>query len=339
MKRLKSVEINLYQSFTLIIFLLLSVSSVIVYVAIYYALQTPIFENVAYGLPFALVLVLFLSVVIGTTLAFFLRKRILAPLQHISYAAKEVAHGNYDVQLNQSSQVRELNDTYHHFNIMTKALQDTEMMQKDFIAKISHELKTPIAILDGYSSLLLLKSDDPEKVAFYAKRMHETAKDFSRLTENILLLSKLENQHLLPTTNTFQVDEQIRKNILALSPLIESKQLQIDVQLPPIHLQKNEELFFQVWNNLLTNAIHYSAEKGTIDIYGTKSAISITNHGAMIDESVRPLLFHQFYKGKDSSGHGLGLAIVQQILTLSQCRITVTSSPEGTTFTVYFEES
>lgn len=338
MPRFRTIKINLYQSFILMIFLLLTGTSIIVFLAIYYSAKTPIFEKVTYGLPFALSLVLFLSITIGTSLAFFLRKRILAPLKSISLAAQEIANGNYNIKLSNKSQVKELSQTYQNFNIMAEALQKTELLQKDFISKISHELKTPISILDGYSSLLTKQPDDPQKVVFYAQRMKQTATNFNHLTENILLLSRLENQPILMNQKYYRLDEQIRKSILSLEPLIEKKRISIEVDLPIMTVNKNENLFFHVWNNILTNAINHSPEHGIVKIIGqTNGTIHFINNGELISSSKQKKFFQQFYKGNNSEGHGLGLTIVKQILSASNCEIHVESKEGlGTDFIIKF---
>lgn len=134
----------------------------------------------------------------------------------MSNAAQEVAKGNFDVSLNENIRIKELRDMAHNFNLMAKELAGTEILRTDFVENVSHEFKTPLSAIEGYTTLLQRKDLSEEKRQNYTKKILYNTRRLSTLTSNILLLSRLENQEIGIKKETFCLDEQLREILLLL---------------------------------------------------------------------------------------------------------------------------
>ena len=165
------------------------------------------------------VLIWILAVMIGGTMSWFVNKILLKPIERLSDAMDEVANGNFDIHLESENRIREIKNIYDKFNIMTKELRSTEILQSDFVSNVSHEIKTPITSIEGYT--MLLQDDEiseENKKEFINKILYNTRR-LSELVGNILLLSKIENQVIETKKKAFRLDEQIRQSILLMEPL------------------------------------------------------------------------------------------------------------------------
>ncbi|MDO4327102.1 MAG: HAMP domain-containing sensor histidine kinase [bacterium] len=264
------------------------------------------------------------------------------PLQDLIHALNAVASGDFHVRLPESSKNKNMLAIHVNFNKMMKELNSIETLQSDFIQNVSHEIKTPLAAIEGYASLLF-SSDLPEEQHEYTKRILESSRQLSSLTSNILKLSKLENQQFIPEKKLFSLDEQLRQAILTMEPLWSRKHLDIDIELPEIFYCSNEELMIQVWTNLLSNAIKFTPDSGAIFVGAaeTEKEIQVTfrDSGIGMTEEVQAHIFDKFYQAESSrtiEGNGLGLALVKKILSLCGGNIQVKSLPDyGSSFTVF----
>ena len=174
------------------------------------------------------VLIWILAVMIGGTMSWFVNKILLKPIERLSDAMDEVANGNFDIHLESENRIREIKNIYDKFNIMTKELRSTEILQSDFVSNVSHEIKTPITSIEGYT--MLLQDDEiseENKKEFINKILYNTRR-LSELVGNILLLSKIENQVIETKKKAFRLDEQIRQSILLMEPKWLEKGIEFD---------------------------------------------------------------------------------------------------------------
>lgn len=271
------------------------------------------------------------------------------PIHQLALAMDQVAEGNFQIQLPESAMgigVREMNQ---NFNKMVKELNSMEMLQSDFIQNVSHEIKTPLAAIEGYASLLTAGLP-PEEQQEYARRILESARRLSSLTGSILKLSKLENQQIISEKSWFSLDEQIRQVILTMEPLWSEKNLDLKLDLESIFYLGNEELMIQVWANLFSNAVKFTPKGGVISVRlkrtnqednrGKNDGIQaeFQDSGIGMSREVQAHIFDKFYQAdcsRNGDGNGLGLALVKQIVGLCGGEIIVESKPDhGSTFIV-----
>lgn len=276
------------------------------------------------------------ALIIGTVAARFLSKIFFEPITKLREAMRKVADGELNTVLETKSTSIEIQELYAGFNLMTQELSSTETLQSDFVSSVSHEIKTPINAIEGYTTLLQSTDNIDEVENEYIERILFNTRRLSTMVSNILLLSKLENQTISTHRTPFSLDEQIRQSILALETEWTEKKIEFDVVMDAVTYLGNENLMHHVWDNLIGNAIKFSPEKGTITIrlYQKEKQILFTveDEGPGFSETVKNRLFDKFYQ-EDSShkqeGNGLGLALVKHILTISQGDITAENKAEG----------
>ncbi|MBE5991317.1 MAG: HAMP domain-containing histidine kinase [Paenibacillaceae bacterium] len=255
-----------------------------------------------------------------------------------------VAEGDLDVvlDLNNSGEYREM---YENFNRMVRELKNTKVEMQNFINDFSHEFKTPITSIHGFAELLLEENISAEDRKQYLQIILEESQRLASLSQNTLLLSKLDAQEVLTDKKEFQLDEQIKKCAILLFRQIEKKQIILNMELAPVRYYGNAELLHQVWMNLISNAIKFTPNGGEITIImiavGNQITINISDTGIGMDEETARLIFNKYYQGDSShatAGFGLGLSIVKRIVDLSRGEIIVTSVPgKGSTFSVVLQ--
>lgn len=266
------------------------------------------------------VMVIILSLIIGIMLSLFVGKVILSPIKKIRDAMTEVSEGNLDVAVREESRLDEIEDINHAFNLMTKELRSTQIIQKDFIANVSHEFKTPLSAIEGYTTMLQDGSLTEEERKEYTEKILFNTNQMSELVKNILLIAKLENQGIESNNEEFSVDEQVRQSILALEIKWSKKNIEFEVNLEPIRYQGNGPLISHVWSNLLDNAIKFSPNGGKITLelkeWNGYLYFAISDEGIGFQESDKARIFDKFYQSDTShkqNGNGLGLALVKRI--------------------------
>ena len=310
--------------FTLIalIFVALSITAFIVIFIIMLALR---FNVIAFTLPFrAITITLFVIVVIllGTLIASLSGKVIVSPIKKLIHGIRRVSHGDFSVQVECDTRT-EISELITEFNKMVRELGNIETLRNDFVANVSHEFKTPIAAIEGCATLLQDKNLTPEERLEYTQLISESAHRLSVLTTNILQLSKLENQEIVPELKEFSLDEQLRQAILLLENQWSEKNIDLDIDLDPVTVFASEELLMQVWTNLIGNAIKFSHNGGSITI-SLKSAdkkyfVSIKDTGIGMSPETIEHIFDKFYQGDTShsgKGNGLGLPLANRIVTI-----------------------
>ncbi|MBQ8598416.1 MAG: HAMP domain-containing histidine kinase [Lachnospiraceae bacterium] len=286
-------------------------------------------------------------IIVGGATAWFVNRVLLSPIKRLSEAMDEVANGNFEIYLESGNRIKEIKNIYEKFNIMTKELRSTEILQSDFVSSVSHEIKTPITSIEGYTMLLQSEeTSDEDKRMFIGKILFNTRR-LSELVGNILLLSKIDNQAIEAKKKKFRLDEQIRQSILLLEPKWLKKNNEFDVDLESVTYEGNENLLQHVWNNLIDNAVKFSPEGGLVTIRLKKEEdkyiFLIEDEGPGIPEEYRQKVFNKFYQADDShkqEGNGLGLALVKKIIDLYQGETKIENLPQkGCRFTVILKNT
>lgn len=280
-------------------------------------------------------------VIISAVLVRINLKNIFKPIEQINEATKKVALGEYDIEL-ESKREDEIGELTNNFNKMTHGLKSTENLQKEFINNVSHEIKTPVSSIEGFAKFLKDKNLAQEEREEYANIIIEEAKRLENLTGKILKLSKLNNQEIITNKQEIEVAEQIRKAISLLEPKWSKKDIKINVSLEEKIFLGDEDLIFQVWVNIIDNAIKFSNEGGSIDIkvYEKDGNINveIKDRGIGMKEEELEKVYDRFYqidRSHSKEGSGLGLAIVKRIVELSEGKIEIKSKEnKGTTVIV-----
>lgn len=290
---------------------------------------------------FRIALVLLSILLITCTVLAFASGRMLKPILKLTAATQKVAKGDFEVSV-KPGRNDEIGILIKNFNQMAKELGSMEYLQKDFMRNVSHEFKTPLASIQGFAKLLQNEELTREERLEFSGIILEETERLSKLSSNILRLSRLENQKELNVKKEFLLDEQIRTAIVLLESKWSQKQLNFEVRMDKTAYTGDEELLQQVWVNLIENAVKFSAQGGTIEVSVSKTErfaeARIKDGGIGMNEETKQRIFERFYQGNAShadEGSGLGLSIVKRILELSNGEIQVKSSPgQGTEFLV-----
>lgn len=268
-------------------------------------------------------------------------KKMLQPMKQINEATKKVTAGDYDIEL-ETKREDEIGELTQNFNKMTKGLQSIENLQKEFINNVSHEIKTPISSIQGFAKLLKDKNLSDKEREEYSNIIIEESERLTNLTGKMLKLAKLHNQDRIINKQEILIAEQLRKAISLLDPKWTEKGIKINVSFEENIFLGDEELIFQVWINLLENAIKFSKTNGKIDVkvshQNNDIIVTIKDYGVGMQEDEIEKAFERFYqidKSHSEEGSGLGLAIVKRIIELSDGKIEIESKEnKGTTVIV-----
>lgn len=288
------------------------------------------------------------AVAAGLTL--FTRKKVKdtyeEPLHRLADATQQVAGGDFSVYvptIHTADRLDYLDVMILDFNKMVEELGSVETLKTDFVSNVSHEMKTPIAVIKNYAELLQMKNASDGEKAEYARNIEEAAGHLSALISNILKLNKLENQRIAPEIESYDLCGQLEECILQYEELWDEKELELEVDMEEkAVIQADPSLMELVWNNLLSNAIKFTEQGGKVTVRQATEAeyveVSVSDTGCgMSKESIRHI-FDKFYQGDTShskEGNGLGLALVKRILVLMNGDIQVVSQEgKGSTFTV-----
>lgn len=226
------------------------------------------------------------------------------------------------------------------FNQMTAELGGTEMMRTDFINTFSHEFKTPIVSIRGFARRLQRENLTSAQRAEYLEYIVRQSERLSELSANILLLCRYENQQMIGTQETYELDEQLRRCILLLENQWEAKNIQFDVRLSSLKYKGNEEMLDHVWLNMIGNAVKFSPEGGSVKVLAASQGdwlyVDIADEGeGMIPGEIEHMFdkFYQGNRGRALGGNGLGLPLAKRIVDLCGGRIEAESTEgKGTTF-------
>lgn len=273
---------------------------------------------------------------IGVLVTSRMSKYFFNPIRKLRGAMDKVADGDFSVRLEERSTSKEILEIYTGFNLMAHELSTTEILQTDFLSNVSHEIKTPINAIEGYSTLLQDSENlDPSQKEYVEKILFNTQR-LSSLVGSILLLSKLENQQIPTSRTEYRLDEQIRQSVVAQETAWAQKNIELDVELDRASYLGNEQMMRHVWDNLISNAVKFSPQGGIVKLQLTqktrKLIFIIEDQGPGLSEDTQKHIFDKFYQGDSShkqEGNGLGLALAKRILTIEKGQITAQNIPAG----------
>ena len=288
------------------------------------------------------VLLLVVAVAAVAVLITIMSRSTTNPIRELSRAAKEIAGGNYDVTVPERDRVEEFGELERNFNLMTAELRANEYLRKDFISSVSHQLKTPLSILNGYAQLLAGGGLSAEEEREYSQTIAQESDRLVGLIDDMLRLSRIDHREIQRKAEIFPLGEQLRRAVLQLEPRWSAAGLNVSADIPDFDYTGDSELLYQVWVNLLENAVKFTPAGGRIGVSlaAAENAATVTvwDTGCGMDEDTLPRIFEQFYQGdtdRRGDGCGLGLALCKRIVELHGGAISAESRPgEGSRFTV-----
>ncbi len=266
------------------------------------------------------------------------------PLKDMAEAVRKFGHGEYNTRVDCNGRCDEVGELAEAFNAMADSISQAEHRRSEFVANISHELKTPMTTIAGFADGILDGTIPPEREREYLKVISAETRRLSRLVRKMLDLSRLQSAEYVTAQEQFDISEVMLRVLVSLETKVNAKHLDVDTQLPedPVEVWGDPDAITQVCYNLLDNAIKFSYEESALGISivtrAGKAYVSVRNHGDTIPPEELPLVFDRFHKtdhsrSEDRDGVGLGLYIVKTILNNHKENITVTSQDGVTEFT------
>ena len=305
-------------------------------------------ENITAAAKITFLNVLLLTFLFGTI--DYIRRKLMVdrPVKSITDATERIMQGDFSVRVKpmHGAGMEGFNQIGKAINAVAKELSGTETLRTDFIANVSHELKTPLAVMGNYATMLQRPDISQEETVSYAKAISEAARKLAQLITNILKLNKLENQQIFPQPKEFNLGEQLCECLLGFEDAWESKSLEIETDIEDnVRIQSDPELLSLVWNNLISNAVKFTPAGGKIGLslktQGSSVIVSVSDTGCGMTPEIGRHIFEKFYQGDTShatQGNGLGLALVKRVLDILNGEIGVQSvCGQGSTFTVKFK--
>ena len=304
-------------------------------------------ENIAAAAKLTFGNVVLITVIFGTV--DYIRRKLSVdrPVKQITQATEKIMQGDFSVRIApmRGAGVDGFNQIAEAINAMAAELSGTETLRTDFIANVSHELKTPLAVMGNYAAMLQQPGITEEEKNQYAKAISAAARRLAQLITNILKLNKLENQQIFPKTEEYDLGQQLCESILQFEDAWERKNLNVEADIAEdLRIRSDPELLSLVWNNLISNAVKFTPEGGTIAVAlrqeGQFVQVTVSDTGCGMTPEVGKHIFEKFYQGDTShatQGNGLGLALVKRVVDILNGEIRVQSVlGKGSTFTVRF---
>lgn len=242
-------------------------------------------------------------------------------LNKISKAVDCVSNGQLEtvIDIGGKDEIALLAD---NFNRMTKGLKANEYLSREFVRNVSHEFKTPVSAIKGYAQLLASGNITDAERAQYIDIIVNQAEYLNKLSADLLKISRLDSNNIPSVPQSCRVDEQIRQVILSMQPVWQQKQLNVEVDLQDTTVLANAELYQLIWQNLISNAVKYTAQGGSISVKLTQQQDCINFAVTNSDTSLKgkeQLAFQSFYTSGSNGAHtgtGLGLPIVSKVVNL-----------------------
>ncbi len=271
---------------------------------------------------------------------------IFRPVKEITLAAEKIMQGDFSVRLkrrNSFASDDKFNDIIDCFNQMAEELSGVETLRTDFIANVSHEMKTPLSVMQNYGTLLQSPNLSEEKRIEYAKGVTDAAHRMADMMTNILRLNRLENQQIFQSATEFDLGEQLCECLLQYENVWEKSKISIETDIAEnVTVKADAELLSIVWNNLLANAFKFTDTGGTVTLSLTATEhhaiVKVKDTGCGMSAETGAHIFEKFYQGDtshSSQGNGLGLALVKRVVDIVKGEISVESTlGVGSTFTV-----
>jgi signal transduction histidine kinase len=281
----------------------------------------------------------FITVTISLSLfSFILNRIVIRRVKELDLATKKVMTGNYSITI-KDHHPDEIGNLINNFNKMTEALNQNEYINKEFARNFSHEMKTPLSAIKGYADLIRNNNITEEEKEKYINIIIDESTRLSALSKNMLMISQLDNQVIIQKEDEFNTAELLR-NVIQLQQIDwEEKQLELDLDLEDFNVKSNKELLYQVFENLISNAIKYSDQGNTISVRLSNNEginLSVSNRGNLTEEEIENI-FQLFYikdKSRTSKSSGVGLTLTKKIIEKLHGSIDVTSNNQIVTFEV-----
>ncbi len=259
-------------------------------------------------------------------------------------AMRQIAQGNFKVEIENSRRYGQFGSIVEGINEMASELGRMEIMRQDFISNVSHEIQSPLTSIRGFARALRDEGISAETRQHYLDIIEAESSRLSGLSDNLLKLSALEAGSFPFETKPYRVDRQLREMILAAEPQWLEKDIEVEADLGETIVVAVQDLMSQVWTNLLHNSIKFTPQGGQIYVrlrlVEDSVEVELRDSGIGIAEEELPRIFERFYKADKArsasgGGSGLGLSLVKKIVELHEGSITVTSRPgEGTAFVI-----
>ena len=305
--------------------------------------------NIAAAAKITLVNVLLIAVIF--TLADHIRRRISVdrPVKIITDATEKIMTGDFSVRISpiQGAASEGFNQIITAINSMAQELSGIETLRTDFISNVSHEMKTPLSVMQNYGTLLQAPEIPAETRIEYAKGVADASRRMADMMTNILKLNRLENQQIFPKMEVFDLGEQLCECLLQYESVWEKANIEIETDIAEdVKVKADAELLSLVWNNLFSNAFKFTEAGGTVSVSLTATnhlaIVKVRDTGCGMTPEIGSHIFEKFYQGDTShstQGNGLGLALVKRVVDIMQGEINVESTVgKGTTFTVKIEK-
>lgn len=294
---------------------------------------------------YVLTFMVVINLIVGLCITALTNQFVLKYINRIINQMNRLASGDFKARLtfaapfNNYPTVKEVTSS---FNQMAEELENTEMLRGDFINNFSHEFKTPIVSIAGFTKLLKRGNLTQQQKKEYLDIIEEESLRLSAMATNVLNMTRIENQTILTGITTFNLSEQIRSSVLLLENRWTKKNIEFSLEFDEHNIRANEELLKQVWINLIDNAVKFSPEYGLIVIKITELdeayRIAIANFGDEIPEESRQKIFNKFYQADEShssEGNGIGLAIVKRVAELHDGDVSVECNNGIITFSIF----
>lgn len=303
-----------------------------------------VYNKTALNFRSTLTIVIISSVIVGYGLSFLFSDLIMKPINKVVNSMQELSKGNFKERLHfgkLDSKYNIFHEVSESFNKMADELEHTQTISSDFMNNFSHEFKTPIVSISGFSKLLKKGDLTNEQKLEYLDIIDEESTRLANLSVSVLNLCKVKNQSILSNISNFNISEQIRNCFLLLQNKWENKEIDFQLDFGEYNINANEKLLKEVWINLLDNAIKFTPPQNYIKIEIKEKEqdliVSITNTGSQIPPDRQCHIFTEFYQADEShssEGNGIGLAIVKKIVELHKGNVCVISGNMKTIFVV-----
>lgn len=301
--------------------------------------------NIASAARITFINVLLLTVIFATIDYIRRKNNVDRPVKVITDTTEKIMQGDFTARIPNmhGAGMEGFNQIGAAVNAMAQELSGIETLRTDFIANVSHEMKTPLAVMNNYGTLLQTPDLSEEKRLEYAKGVTDASRRLSEMMTNILKLNRLENQQIFPESTEFDLGEQLCECLLQFENVWEKRNIEIETDIAEdIKVEADAELLSLVWNNLLSNAFKFTEEGGTVSLSLTATEhhaiVKVCDTGCGMTAEVGAHIFEKFYQGdtsRSAQGNGLGLALVKRVIDIMQGEIGVESAVGvGTVFTV-----
>ncbi len=346
MKKKRKIKNSIFSLRGYILFFLMTAFTVTCSMQLFLKTADIQFGDIREGAIYTFGNVLFLSMALVVGDGIRRKLTVEKPVIQILDATEKITNGDFSTRIDRGISLLK-NDEFdaiiENLNKMTEELEGIETLRTDFVSNVSHELKTPLATMQNYATLLKAPDLSEEKRIEYASAIMTSTKQLSSLITNILKLNKLENQQIFPQFKSYDLGEQLCECLLNFETIWEQKNIEIETEIEEnVIIYSDTELLSLVWNNILSNAFKFTGNGGKVSLSLKTDEkhiyVSITDTGCGMTRETGEHIFEKFYQGETSHsthGNGLGLSLVKRVIDIVKGEITVGSEVGvGSTFTI-----